>query len=148
MHVPFVFYRSCSSYCWKIAIIIIFVFTSFLCIYLAIVTLRVGRAGRDGQPATCILLLNQDDAVRSLSLSHSGRLSRAQVKSLLLRIFPLTALTAAGAATAAASSTARIAVRVALSTEDTEGDLDVSGEKWLDLHHETLLPIRNKSFAA
>ena len=47
----------------------------------------MGRAGRDGQPAACHLLLQQEDAVLQHSLSHSMQLSHIQIASLLLKVF-------------------------------------------------------------
>lgn len=49
----------------------------------------MGRAGRDGLPAACHLLLQQEDAVLQHSLSHSMQLSRIQIASLLLKVFQL-----------------------------------------------------------
>lgn len=49
----------------------------------------MGRAGRDGLPAACHLLLQQEDAVLQHSLSHSMQLSRIQLAALLLKVFQL-----------------------------------------------------------
>lgn len=40
---------------------------------------EIGRAGRDGKPSECFLLLGRDDVVSQYSLSHSSTISEFQV---------------------------------------------------------------------
>lgn len=47
---------------------------------------EVGRAGRDGAPANCHLLLDDTDFVRMHSLSHSDGVDCWQVDALLARV--------------------------------------------------------------
>lgn len=49
----------------------------------------MGRAGRDGLPSACHLLLQREDAVLQHSLSHSSELSRIQIAALLAQVFQL-----------------------------------------------------------
>jgi hypothetical protein len=49
----------------------------------------MGRAGRDGLPSACHLLLQREDAILQHSLSHSMELSRIQIAALLMKVFQL-----------------------------------------------------------
>lgn len=48
---------------------------------------EVGRAGRDGQAAKCILVLSKDDFIQQHSLSYSHYISKLQVVAVLRMIF-------------------------------------------------------------
>ncbi|KAH9130448.1 hypothetical protein LEN26_008510 [Aphanomyces euteiches] len=48
---------------------------------------HIGRAGRDGKPATCVLLLVASDFIRFHSLAHSDGVSMVQVHSLMNILF-------------------------------------------------------------
>lgn len=44
---------------------------------------EAGRAGRDGQPASCVLLFNPEDVERQFSLSARSRLARHEIGAIL-----------------------------------------------------------------
>lgn len=48
---------------------------------------EIGRAGRDGLPARCLLLLSRDDFFKHHSLAYSSTLSTIQLELFLRRIF-------------------------------------------------------------
>ena len=48
---------------------------------------ETGRAGRDGLPAACHLLVGRDDAALQMSLAHSNRLAALQIAALLAQVF-------------------------------------------------------------
>ena len=50
---------------------------------------ETGRAGRDGLPSKCHLMISRDDAIKGISLQHSNKLSHIQILLLLERIFAL-----------------------------------------------------------
>ncbi|KAJ1436112.1 hypothetical protein B484DRAFT_393333, partial [Ochromonadaceae sp. CCMP2298] len=66
---------------------------------------EIGRAGRDGDPAACHLLLSKGDLSLQHSLGHSDRLSRLQVAALLLRVFVLEEGAGAGSSAVPSSAT-------------------------------------------
>ena len=48
---------------------------------------EVGRAGRDGAPARCTLLLSDADFVRQHSLAHAEGVECSQLRRLLAQVF-------------------------------------------------------------
>ena len=48
---------------------------------------ETGRAGRDGLPATCHLIVSRQDAEQQMSLAHANRLCQLQVAAMLLEVF-------------------------------------------------------------
>ena len=48
---------------------------------------ETGRAGRDGLPSECHLLVSRDDTIKGISLQHSNKLTHIQIFLLLSRIF-------------------------------------------------------------
>ncbi|KAG5189261.1 hypothetical protein JKP88DRAFT_302490 [Tribonema minus] len=64
---------------------------------------EVGRAGRDGAPAHCRLLLSDADFAARHSLAHSNHMQRAHVLGLLRAVFGAAPAPAAAAAAAAAA---------------------------------------------
>ena len=52
---------------------------------------EVGRAGRDGDPAKCTLMLSKEDVTRQHSLSYSQTLGTLQILALFKRLFVPTA---------------------------------------------------------
>lgn len=48
---------------------------------------EIGRAGRDGKPSECVLLLSRDDVIRQQALSFSHAICELQIAGLLRRVF-------------------------------------------------------------
>jgi hypothetical protein len=90
----------------------------------------MGRAGRDGLPSACHLLLNREDAIVQHSLSHSTELSRIQIAALLLQVFQLREHTDSTTKTASAMgqylTQAPFATSVSLLLEQIESTIDIS----------------------
>jgi hypothetical protein len=98
---------------------------------------EIGRAGRDGKPSDCVLLLSHDDVIRQQALSYNHAICELQIAALLRQVFvPLAPAglgpTRASPATAVAMSTTSIPVAVkrdvALCTATLERELDMPGE--------------------
>eukprot|EP00939_MAST-03C_sp_MAST-3C-sp1_P005158 g5158.t1 len=49
---------------------------------------EMGRAGRDGEDALCLLLLDDDDARRLMALTAADGIDRAHIRALLASVFP------------------------------------------------------------
>jgi hypothetical protein len=90
----------------------------------------MGRAGRDGLPSACHLLLNREDAIVQHSLSHSTELSRIQIAALLLQVFQLREHTDSAAKTTGGMgqylAQAPFAINVSLLLEQIESTIDIS----------------------
>jgi ATP-dependent DNA helicase RecQ len=77
---------------------------------------EIGRAGRDGLPSRCLLLLSTDDFLKHHSFAYSPTLATAQLYLLLKRIFiPM--------------PTGRFFLQetIALDLDGSADDLDISG---------------------
>jgi hypothetical protein len=90
----------------------------------------MGRAGRDGLPSACHLLLNREDAIVQHSLSHSTELSRIQIAALLLQVFQLREHTDSATKTTGGMgqylAQAPFTTNVSLLLEQIESTIDIS----------------------
>jgi hypothetical protein len=90
----------------------------------------MGRAGRDGLPSACHLLLNREDAIVQHSLSHSTELSRIQIAALLLQVFQLRDSKESATKTADGMgqylAQAPFAINVSLLLDHIESTVDIS----------------------
>jgi hypothetical protein len=90
----------------------------------------MGRAGRDGLPSACHLLLNREDAIVQHSLSHSTELSRIQIAALLLQVFQLREHTDSATKTTGGMgrylTQAPFTTNVSLLLEQIESTIDIS----------------------
>jgi len=90
---------------------------------------ETGRAGRDGLPADCHLMLCQEDLFYMQSLTRSSSLCALNIAAVLSQIFPsggrtsTSTSTRPGATATAATSTQR---QLAISYEATEAMSDVA----------------------
>jgi len=82
---------------------------------------ETGRAGRDGLPSKCHLMVSRDDAIKGISLQHSNKLSHIQILLLLERIFALDNVKT----TAESSASVSIKYSTATIIEAVERDLDI-----------------------
>jgi superfamily II DNA helicase RecQ len=65
---------------------------------------EIGRAGRDGMPARCHLLLCDSDFTSHHSLAHSNCLEAAQLRGLLHAVFAVATTSSSGSTASASSS--------------------------------------------
>lgn len=86
-------------------------------------TQEVGRAGRDGNPAKCTLLLSKQDVIRQHSLSYSQSLAVLQIVSLFRRLF----IPAANSKDATECEAIEFEREVAISIDRCEQESDISG---------------------
>lgn len=83
----------------------------------------VGRAGRDGGPATCLLLLNRDDLQANASQTQHGSVALLQIVALLHRVFiPYVAIAGENQ-----QNQPQLQSHVALEVSSIEKELSISG---------------------
>jgi hypothetical protein len=90
----------------------------------------VGRAGRDGDPAKCTLLLSKQDVIRQHSLSYSHTLGALQIVSLFRRLF----IPKTDSLCTTQGESIEFLSEVAISLQQSEQEGDISGMDIRTLH--------------
>jgi hypothetical protein len=85
---------------------------------------EVGRAGRDGDPAKCTLLLSKEDVTRQHSLSHTQTLGTLQIMTLFRRLF----VPAAASRGATQGEAIEFESEVAISLDRAAQEGDIAGD--------------------
>ena len=84
----------------------------------------MGRAGRDGDPAKCTLMLSQEDVTRQHSLSYSQTLGTLQILSLFRRLF----IPRASCRVIAQGESLEFESEVAISLDRSAQESDIAGK--------------------